>query len=170
MHAGGRLPSSHWPMAPQHLNFRQATLPDLPAIVRMLADDSLGMQRETFELPLPVSYVDAFSAIERDPNNELVVAEESTGKIAAVLQMTFTPYLTYRGSWRATLEGVRVDRTSRAGGVGRDLLRWAIERARARGCRLVQLTSDKQRPDAIRFYLNLGFVASHEGMKLKLTE
>ena len=88
--------------------------------------------------------------------------------VVGVLQITFLPSLTYQGAWRAMVEGVRVDSSARAGGIGRKLLGWAIERARQRGCCMVQLTSDKSRPDAIRFYQGLGFVASHEGMKLHL--
>jgi GNAT superfamily N-acetyltransferase len=151
-------------LTPPDLRFRQATRADLHVIVRMLADDALGARRETFATPLPGSY---HAAIERDPNNELVVAE-SAGTVVGVLQLTYIPYLTYRGSWRALIEGVRVDSSQRAAGVGRRLLAWAIERAREKGCHMVQLTSDKTRPDAIRFYESLGFVASHEGLKLRL--
>jgi GNAT superfamily N-acetyltransferase len=147
--------------------FRHASRDDVPAIVRMLADDALGAKREAFVSPLPESYYLAFEAIDRDPNNELVVAELG-GRIIGVLQMTFIPYMTYRGSWRALIEGVRVDSGVRSSGVGRQLLTWAVDRARQRGCHLVQLTSDKARRDAIRFYESLGFVASHEGMKLHL--
>ena len=147
--------------------FRRAVRSDLPDIVRMLADDALGSQREDYVLPLGGSYYTAFEAIDRDPNNELVVAE-SNGKVVAVLQLTYIPYLTYRGSWRALIEGVRVDSSLRSSGIGRKLFTWAIERARNKGCHLVQLTSDKARPGAIRFYEALGFVASHEGLKLQL--
>ena len=86
-----------------------------------------------------------------------------------MLQLTFIPNISRRGSWRAQIEGVRVDSSLRSSGVGRSLIAWAIERARKRGCSLVQLTSDKSRGDAIRFYESLGFVASHEGMKLELS-
>ena len=147
--------------------FRDAVRDDLPEIVRMLADDVLGAQREEYVAPLPDCYYTAFEAIGRDPNNELVVVEV-TGKVVGVLQLIYIPYLTYRGSWRALIEGVRVDQSMRSSGVGRKLLEWAIERARKRGCHLVQLTSDKERPDAIRFYESLGFVASHEGLKLPI--
>jgi GNAT superfamily N-acetyltransferase len=118
-------------------------------------------------LPLPASYHSAFEAIDGDPNNELVVGELD-GRVVAVLQLTCIPTLTRRGSRRALLEGVRVEASVRSGGLGRKLVAWAIERAREKGCRLVQLTSDKRRRDAIRFYESLGFVASHEGMKLEL--
>ncbi|MGE0802406.1 MAG: GNAT family N-acetyltransferase [Lautropia sp.] len=133
----------------------------------MLADDPLGAGRERFELPLPDGYRRAFAAIEADPNNELIVACAGAQPVG-VLQLTFIPYLTYQGSWRALIEGVRVDAAWRSRGLGRRLFQWAIERARQRGCRLLQLTTDKRRPDALRFYRSLGFVASHEGMKLAL--
>jgi ribosomal protein S18 acetylase RimI-like enzyme len=149
------------------LSFRQATRDDVPDIVRMLADDPLGATRESPETPLPAEYYAAFDAIGKDPNNELVVAD-GDGKLVGVLQLTFIPYLSHRGAWRALIEGVRVDSSTRSAGIGRQLLEWAIQRARERGCRLVQLTSDKSRADAIRFYERLGFVASHEGMKLRL--
>ncbi len=133
----------------------------------MLADDVLGAGREEYTSPLAASYLGAFDAIDGDPNNELVVGELA-GRVVAVLQLTCIPTLTRRGSRRALIEGVRVDARLRSGGIGRRLVEWAIERAREKGCRLVQLTSDKRRGDAIRFYESLGFVASHEGMKLEL--
>lgn len=149
------------------LIFRRALRTDVPDIVRMLADDVLGAKREQATSPLPESYYTAFAAIDRDPNNELVVVE-SQGRVVGVLQLTYTPYLTYRGSWRATIEGVRVDSSVRSQGIGHQLFTWAIEHAKERGCHLVQLTSDKLRPEAIRFYEQLGFVASHEGLKRHL--
>lgn len=147
--------------------FRRATGDDVPHIVRLLADDPLGAKREQYETPLPSSYREAFAAIDADPNNELVVVE-ANGQVVGVLQLTFIPCLTYRGGWRALIEGVRIDSRLRSSGLGRRLFEWAIARAKARGCHLLQLTTDKTRPDAIRFYEALGFVASHEGMKLPL--
>jgi ribosomal protein S18 acetylase RimI-like enzyme len=148
-------------------SFRAARREDLPALVRLLADDVLGASRERASDPLPEAYGKAFDAIERDPNNELVVAEMN-GKVAGMLQLTFIPGISRQGSWRALIEAVRVDSTLRSAGLGRKLIALAIERARARGCRMVQLTSDKSRVEAIRFYESLGFVASHQGMKLEL--
>ena len=133
------------------LSFRRARATDVPDIVRMLADDPLGATRDRNVTPLPESYARAFLAIDGD------------------LQLMFIPSLTYQGGWRALIEGVRVDARARSQGLGRVLFEWAIARARERGCRLVQLTTDKTRPDAKRFYEGLGFVASHEGMKLLLT-
>jgi GNAT superfamily N-acetyltransferase len=149
------------------LQFRKAELRDVPAIVGLLADDPLGAKRERYETPLPESYLRAFEAIDADPNNELVVACLGE-KVAGVLQLTFIPYLTYQGGWRALIEAVRIDSQHRSKGLGKTMFEWAIARARSRGCHLVQLTTDKARPDAKRFYEGLGFVASHEGMKLHL--
>ncbi len=147
------------------LTFRLATESDVETIVFMLADDPLGKKRERAELPLPRSYVDAFLAIDSDPNNELVVAQ-SEGKLVGFLQLTLIPYLTYQGGWRALVEGVRVAPGCRGQGIGKSLLQWAIIRAKEKGCHLIQLTTDKTREDAKIFYENLGFKATHEGMKL----
>lgn len=133
----------------------------------MLADDVLGAKRERLESPLPASYLRAFDEIDADRNNELVVACFGDD-VVGVLQLTFIPYLTHQGSRRALIEGVRVARAHRGTGLGTRLFEWAIARARERGCRMVQLTTDKSRPAAKRFYEALGFVASHEGMKLVL--
>ena len=157
-------------MQPKSANpiFRPARLDDLSPVVRLLADDPLGAMRERYETPLPASYLRAFAAIEADPNNELVVVELN-GEVAGVLQLTFIPSLTYQGGWRALIEGVRIDQRVRSHGLGRRMFEWAIARAMQRGCHMLQLTSDKARPEAIRFYESLGFVASHEGMKLRLS-
>jgi len=149
------------------VTFREATRDDVPRIVAMLADDVLGAQREDYADPLPECYYDAFEAVDRDPNQELVVAE-SDGRVVGTVQLTFLPGLSHRGAWRGQVEAVRVDASMRGAGLGGRLIEWAIERARARGCRMVQLTSDKTRADAIRFYERLGFRATHEGMKLRL--
>lgn len=149
------------------LTFRRATANDVSAIVAMLADDVLGAKRERFETPLPASYLRAFEEIDVDPNNELVVACLGDA-VVGVLQLTFIPYLTHQGSRRALIEGVRIARSHRSAGLGTRLFEWAIQRARERQCRMLQLTTDKTRPDAKRFYEALGFVASHEGMKLTL--
>jgi ribosomal protein S18 acetylase RimI-like enzyme len=149
------------------LTFRKAAEQDLDSIVKMLSDDILGSKRERYEQPLPISYIKAFRAIDTDPNNELIVAclqEEVVG----VQQITFTPYITHQGGWRATVEGVRTASAVRGQGAGTELIQYAIQRAKDRGCHLIQLTTDKQRPDALRFYEKLGFRATHEGLKLKL--
>jgi ribosomal protein S18 acetylase RimI-like enzyme len=146
---------------------RRATRDDLPALVALLADDALGSARESCTTPLPPCYDAAFDAIERDANQELMVATLE-GRTVGTLQLTFTPSLSFRGGWRATVESVRVAAAERALGIGSQMLRWAIARANERGCRLVQLSSHKSRSDAIRFYQRLGFRATHEGMKLTL--
>ncbi|KLV18117.1 N-acetyltransferase [Niallia circulans] len=151
----------------ESLEFRLAVLQDLDQIVAMLADDVLGSKRERYEQPLPASYLQAFQAIAEDPNNELVVACFGN-EVVGVQQITFTPYITHQGGWRATIEGVRTASSVRGKGVGTQLINWAIERAKERGCHLIQLTTDKQRPDALRFYERLGFQATHEGLKMKL--
>lgn len=146
---------------------RPARIDDLVEIVRLLADDELGQTREVGDEVLPDEYLRAFHDIDEDERNELIVVEDD-GWMVGTLQLTFIPGLTHRGSERAQLEGVRVATSHRSQGIGRLLFEWAIERARQRGCRMVQLTTDKRRPDAYRFYESLGFVSSHEGMKLRL--
>lgn len=147
--------------------FRVATEKDLDSIVAMLADDVIGSKRERYEHPLPNSYIEALEAIRSDPNNELVVACAGN-EVIGVQQITFTPYITHQGRWRATIEGVRTSASVRGKGVGTELIKWAIQRAKERGCHLVQLTTDKKRPDALRFYERLGFKPTHEGLKMKL--
>ena len=149
------------------LTFRDATQADLPFLIDMLADDELGAQREDTSKPLNQAYLSAFSHISCDPNNELLVVE-AENKIAGMLQLTFIPYLTHIGSWRCLIEGVRIHSDFRGQGLGIKFFERAIHYAKKKGCNLVQLTSDKKRPDAIRFYENLGFKATHEGFKLKL--
>ena len=148
------------------VKIRLARETDVADIVKMLADDPLGTTREKHQLPLSEDYITAFDAIESDPNNELVVATIED-KLVAVLQLTFIPYLTYQGGWRALIEGVRVAADHRSQGIGRQMFEWAIERARKRNCHMVQLTTDRSRPEALGFYEKLGFVSSHYGLKLK---
>ena len=149
------------------LKFRPATIDDLSEIVRMLADDFLGTQRERYEEPLSESYIKAFREIEADTNNELIVAE-SECSVVGTLQLTFTPSISFQGSRRATVESVRVDEKYRGRGLGRNMMLWAIERAKEKGCVSMQLTTNLERRDAHRFYEHLGFIGTHLGMKLKL--
>lgn len=149
------------------LVYRQAQQQDIPDLLKMLMDDELGKLREDVLNPANECYLSAFEQISRDPNNELTVALQGP-KIVGMLQLTFIPYLTHIGSWRCLIEGVRIHNSHRGQGLGTRLFKWAIQRAEARGCAIVQLTSDKQRHDALRFYQNLGFEASHEGFKLRL--
>ena len=150
-----------------NVRFRIATKHDLERIVEMLADDVLGSKRERNERPLPDSYIQAFQAITADPNNELLVACRGD-EVIGVQQITFTPYITHQGGWRATIEGVRTSSSERGKGLGTELIRFGIQRAKERGCHVVQLTTDKKREDALRFYESLGFKASHEGLKMHL--
>ena len=147
--------------------FRKATPNDLNYIVELLANDRLGNKREKFQLPLPKSYIDAFENINKDPNQELMVAEESN-EIIGTLQLSFIQYLTYQGGMRAQIEAVRIRADQRGKGFGERLFDWAIKRAKERGAHVLQLTTDKQRPEALRFYEKLGFISSHEGMKRHL--
>lgn len=147
---------------------RLATRDDVVAIVCLLADDPLGQQRERFQEPLPDSYYTAFEEITHDPNNELVVVEHD-GEVIGTLQLTLLPSLTYQGGKRAQIEAVRIDRRYRGAGIGRQLFTWATARAREAGCHMLQLTTNVQRDDAQLFYAQLGFVASHTGLKLDLT-
>lgn len=144
---------------------RKATKEDVPHIVQMLASDKLGAQREKYSDPLPEAYYGAFEKIDRDPNQELVVVQSDAGVIGT-LQLTCIPYLTYQGGLRAQIEQVRIREDMRGKGIGQALFRWAIRRAQERGAHLVQLTTDKRRPDALKFYERLGFEATHDGMKL----
>ncbi|MEM1176363.1 MAG: GNAT family N-acetyltransferase [Pseudomonadota bacterium] len=152
---------------PVPLRFDTATRADLESLVEMLADDTLGAEREDASKPLDMAYQTAFAQILGDANNHLLVARHDDA-VAGFLQLTFIPYLTYRGGWRCLIESVRVAAALRGRGVGRQLVEYAIDVARQQGCHVIQLTTDKQRPEAIRFYEKLGFVASHEGLKRHL--
>jgi GNAT superfamily N-acetyltransferase len=124
--------------------------------------------RENLTDPLPQMYRDAFDKIDADANQELIVVANDNNEIIGTLQLSFIQYLTYQGGVRAQIEAVRVKEDLRGEGIGRKMFEWAIERARERKAHLLQLTTDKQRPEAIQFYEKLGFKASHEGMKMNL--
>lgn len=151
------------------LSFRPATHADLPQLIALLADDALGKSREDLSTPINLRYVRAFEAILADSNQYQLVAERMN-RIVGCLQITMIPGLSRLGTWRGQLESIRVARKERGGGVGKRMLRFAIEECRARGCGIVQLTTDKSRLDAHRFYNSLGFTATHEGMKLFLVD
>lgn len=148
---------------------RQATADDLPEIVRMLADDPLGSQREHYieGQPLAQAYLNAYAEIAADPRQELIVAELD-GRVVGTLQITFLRGISFQGGRRMQIEAVRVDRSLRSQGIGQQMMEWVIQHARQQGCFVIQLTTDKSRNDAHRFYERLGFVASHLGMKLRL--
>ncbi|PAY05148.1 GNAT family N-acetyltransferase [Bradyrhizobium sp. UFLA03-84] len=147
--------------------FRPAQPADLPAIIALLANDMLGAQREDSSSPPNPRYVAALEAILADPNQLQVVATLDDAVIGC-LQLTFIPGLARMGAWRGLIEAVRIAEMQRSSGVGQQMFEWAIAQCRARGCDLVQLTTDKARPDAHRFYERLGFVGSHIGYKLNL--
>lgn len=150
------------------MKIRKAKESDISAIVALLANDKLGKLRENYKEPLPQKYYDAFKAINEDQNQELIVFENETEQIIGTMQLSFIPYLTYQGGVRAQIEAVRVHEDYRNKGIGQQLFEWAIQRAKQKGAHVVQLTTDKKRPDALKFYEKLGFTASHEGMKLHL--
>ena len=149
------------------LTYRLATETDLVGIIELLADDELGSTREQFTRPLPEPYINAFQIIIADKQQELMVVERE-GELVATFQLSFIQYLTHRGGLRAQVEAVRVKAAYRGQGLGTTVLQYAIRRAFAKGAYVLQLTTDKQRPEAKRFYESLGFVNSHEGMKLQL--
>jgi GNAT superfamily N-acetyltransferase len=148
------------------LAVRRAQRGDLPRLLELLADDELGKNREAVGSDDP-AYGRAFDVIDRDPNQQLLVAELD-GRVVGMLQVTYIPGLSRRGAWRANIEGVRVDSQVRGRGIGGWLMVRALELARKRGCRLAQLTSDRRREEAHRFYMRLGFTESHLGYKLVL--
>jgi ribosomal protein S18 acetylase RimI-like enzyme len=148
------------------MKFRKASKNDISAIVAMIADDKLGKTRENFQNPLPIEYLNAFENINADKNQELIVVENEALEIIGTLQLSFIQYLTYRGGIRAQIEAVRIRKDQRNIGLGKKMMTWAINRAQERKAHLLQLTTDKKRPEAIKFYENLGFKATHEGMKL----
>jgi Predicted acetyltransferase len=154
-------------MTEKEIIFRLATRADLPSIVRMLADDELGSQRERFENPLPESYYSAFEQINQDSNHELIVAERNR-EVIGTLHLMFLPSISFQGRLRAQVESVRIDKRFQSQGIGSEMMKWVMERATQRGAHAVQLTTHKSRVDAHRFYERLGFEGSHLGMKMSL--
>ncbi|SMG26474.1 GNAT family N-acetyltransferase [Arenibacter troitsensis] len=148
--------------------YRKATQEDLVAILEMIANDMLGQMRERLEDPLPKEYYSAFERINRDKNQELIVLENSQGVVVATFQLSFLQYLTYVGGIRCLVENVHVREDQTGKGIGKRMFQWIIERAKEKNVHLIQLTSNKLRPNAIRFYESIGFKATHEGFKLHL--
>jgi GNAT superfamily N-acetyltransferase len=151
------------------IQFRRARRDDVPAIVGLLADDTIGAGRESIGPGGEVdeAYWAAFDAVDADPNQLLLVAE-GEGEVAGTLQLSFIPGLSRGGAWRAQIEAVRVSSSRRGGGLGGTMIDYAVGEARRRGCALVQLTTDRRRTDAHNFYERLGFESTHVGMKLVL--
>ncbi len=146
---------------------RKATKSDILSIVRLLADDQLGSVRETAAEPLALVYRDAFARMERQEGNDYYVVDQA-GEIIGCMQLTMIAGISRKGMTRCQIEGVRISRNSRSGGLGKKMMHFAIDLAKSSGCGLVQLTTDNSRTEAHRFYENLGFVGSHTGMKLDL--
>jgi GNAT superfamily N-acetyltransferase len=149
------------------LHFRLATIQDLAQIVHMLSDDMLGATREKYESILSDNYLTAFKKIVADTNQELTVVEMDR-ELVATFQLSFIQYLTHQGSLRAQVEAVRTSSSHRGQGIGKKVFEYIINRAKEKGCALLQLTTDKKRPEAIKFYETIGFTSTHEGMKLAL--
>jgi ribosomal protein S18 acetylase RimI-like enzyme len=149
------------------VTIRRARRDDVGSIIAMLADDRLGGQRERLENPLPQVYFDAFERVARDPNIQLVVAEDGEGAVVGCLQLCILPGLSSQGASRGLIEDVRVASHCRSRGIGEQLVQWAVAEARAKGCNLVELLTHHTRVDAQRFYERLGFARSHVGMTLR---
>ena len=146
--------------------YRRATESDLPSIVEMMADDILGRKRENFQNPLPIEYLRAFKRIDADENQELMVVENEDLEVIGTFQLSFIQYLNYCGGIRAQIESVRIREDMTGLGIGKNMFEWAINRAKEKNAFMLQLTTDKQRPRALKFYEDLGFKATHEGMKM----
>lgn len=151
----------------KYYKIRKALIEDLIAIIEMLADDDLGNKREDKSNRIP--YLSAFMRIYSDPGQELMVMTDDNQKVIGTFQLSIIPYLTYQGGIRAQIEAVRVHKDYRGQGLGRKMFNWAIERAKTNGAHLIQLTTDKNRTEALEFYKSLGFKHTHEGMKLYFT-
>jgi GNAT superfamily N-acetyltransferase len=149
------------------LSFRPATAADLPFLVDLIVEDNVVATSDDAAAATGPDYTAALAAIDADPNQEMLVVELE-GERVGCFQLTYIPGLMRRGMWRGLVEMVHVTPAHRNKGLGGRMMKWAIERCRERGCGMVQLTSNKKRLDAHRFYRRLGFEQSHEGFKLML--
>ena len=150
-----------------NLQHRRAKLDDLKEIVSLLADDKLGRTREQAGDEIAQEYLDAFAKIDSDPNQYLMVLEND-GEVIGTCHLTLMPSLTFSGSTRLQIEAVRVNSSIRGQNLGQQMIEFSINWGKEHGAPIIQLTTNKERPDALRFYEKLGFKASHEGMKLYL--
>jgi GNAT superfamily N-acetyltransferase len=148
------------------LAYRNATVTDLPFIVRLIVEDTVVATGDNPDAAGP-GYAAALAAIDADPNQEMLIAEFE-GEPVGCFQLSYLPGLMRQGMWRGQIEVVHIRADRRNAGFGSEMMQWALERCRERGCRMVQLTSNKARHDAHRFYVRLGFAQSHEGFKLLL--
>ncbi len=149
----------------ESMSFREATREDLPAMIELLHDDPLGKSREIISTPVAKTYLDAFDDISKDKNNTLYILEHNAHLIG-ILQLTIIPHLNRGGSKRAQIESVHIHRDVRKRGFGTAFMKFAIKKAKDKNCKIVQLTTDKTREQAQKFYSNLGFTGSHIGMKI----
>lgn len=171
-HRAGQ-PDHREKLATWHLNgrtfvLRRARAADVAPIAELLAADRLGASRENAPGTDLTPYHRAFAALDADPAHLLLVITAEADQVVGTMQLTFIPGMARRGALRAQLEAVRIAAAHRGSGLGGAMVEWAIAEARRRDCALVQLTTDKTRTEAHRFYERLGFVASHEGLKLQL--
>lgn len=146
------------------MEYRKARLDDLPVIIQLYGDDNIGSTRETLAEPIDDIYIRAFEDIAKDSNNQIYVIEDQ-GKVIGTLQYTIIAHLNRTAAKRAQIESVHIHRDYRNKGIGKKFMQFAIDLAKSDGCKIVQLTSDKTRQDAQRFYQDLGFTDSHVGMK-----
>lgn len=156
---------------PAELIIRDAMAADIPAVVGLLADDERGRKREVVADPLPQSYADAFAAITADPRSKLVVAElDRDRRAVGTMQLAFIPGMTYQGSERLIVMALFVAQDFRGQGIGEAMIHWAIDAAKARGCRFISINTHKSRERAHKFYKRLGFKPSHVGFTQELAE
>jgi ribosomal protein S18 acetylase RimI-like enzyme len=153
--------------AASQIAIRRARESDIRFIVAMLAADPLGNARERLQDPPPECYFEAFDRLDRDPNIQLVVAQDGEGALVGCLQLCILAGLSSQGASRGLIEDVRVAAHCRSRGIGEQMVRWALADARAKGCKLVELLTHHTRLDAQRFYERLGFVRSHVGMTIR---
>ena len=149
------------------LTFRQAAEADLPFIIRLITDDAVRVTEDKPDEPFHPRYVAALRELEADPNQLMMVAVLE-GEAVGTIQLTFIPGISSLGQKRCLVEAVHISPAHRSKGLGSEMMHWAIAQARDRGCGMVQLTSNKKRLDAHRFYERLGFLKSHEGFKYHL--
>ncbi len=149
------------------LTYRDATAADLQFIAGLIDTDAIAAARDPVSEDARAQQADALAAITADPNHRLFVVELDRAPVGS-FQLSFIPGVSRVGAWRGQIESVRVVAELRGQGIGKAMMEWAIARCRERGCHLVQLTSDRQRIDAHRFYEQLDFKPSHTGFKLKM--
>lgn len=150
------------------MKLRKAKREELFQLIEMYFDDVLGQTRETISIPLDDSYIKAFEIIDSDPNQDLLVLVDKNDLILGTIQITYIQYLNRHGSKRAVFESVRIHKSHRGKGLGETMFNLAIQRVKDNNVSVIQLTSDKQRTDALRFYKKIGFSATHEGFKMTL--